>query len=90
MIDQIRELDRDVKDKVKKVREVERKLTLLEDRYASLEEKLVARDKEIEALAEQRRQVINVLPIISITRHLFLSLVLALIKGESEARRTQL
>jgi len=57
MEEQIRELDRDIKDKVKKVREVERMRTLLEDRSAILEEKLREREEEFEALAEHRRQV---------------------------------
>jgi hypothetical protein len=60
MEEQIRELDRDIKDKVKKVKEVERMRTLLEDRFEILEETLLERDTEFEALAEQRRQVINV------------------------------
>jgi hypothetical protein len=59
MEEQIRELDRDIKDKVKKVREVERMRTLLEDRSAILEEKLREREEEFEALAEHRHQVIN-------------------------------
>jgi chromosome segregation ATPase len=60
MEEQIRELDRDIKDKVKKVREVERMRTLLEERSANLEEKLREREEEFEALAEHRRQVINI------------------------------
>ncbi len=57
MEEQIRELDRDIKDKVKKVREGERMRTLLEDRSANLEDKLREREEEFEALAEHRRQV---------------------------------
>jgi hypothetical protein len=57
MEEQIRELDRDINDKVKKVREVERMRTLLEDRSANLEDKLREREEEFEALAKHRRQV---------------------------------
>jgi hypothetical protein len=57
MEEQIRELDRDIKDKVEKVREGDRMRTLLEDRSANLEDKLRDREEEFEALAEHRRQV---------------------------------
>ena len=57
MEEQIRVLDREIKDKVKQVREVEKRRTLFEDLSVTLDEKLREREKEFEELATLRRQV---------------------------------
>jgi hypothetical protein len=53
----MRQLENEIKDKVKKIREVEKNNTLLVDRSLILEDKLKEREKELESLGEQRRQV---------------------------------
>ncbi len=57
MEEEIRELEREVKDKVKGIQQVERKRTLLAARVESLEEKLKEVEKELEDLVEERREV---------------------------------
>ena len=57
MEEQIRVLDREIKDKVKQVREVEKRRTLFEDLSVTLDDKLREREKEFEELATLRRQV---------------------------------
>jgi chromosome segregation ATPase len=75
MEEQIRELENGQKDKVKQIRAVERKCTLLEDRCTSLEDKLQEREHELEEVLEERRQV-NLLPFPS----LFLCFILVHLK----------
>ena len=57
MEEQIRDLESTMKDRVKKMKEVEKTNTLLENRSATLEDTLQAGKKEFEANVELRRQV---------------------------------
>jgi helix-turn-helix protein len=57
MEEQIRELENGQKDKVKQIREVEKKSTLFEERCLILEDKLKERELELQELIEERRQV---------------------------------
>ncbi len=57
MEEQIRVLETEIKHKVKKIKEVEKKNALLEDRSSTLEETLKEGEKELQAIVELRRQV---------------------------------
>jgi chromosome segregation ATPase len=57
MEEEIRELDREVKNKVKVIQQVERKRTLLTVRVESLEEKLKEVEKELQDRVEERSEV---------------------------------
>jgi len=57
MEEEIRELDREVKNKVKVIQQVERKRTLLAVRVESLEEKLKEVEKELQDRVEERSEV---------------------------------
>jgi hypothetical protein len=57
MEEQIRDLESTMKDRVKKMKEVERKNTLLENRSATLEETMQEGEKELKASVELRCQV---------------------------------
>jgi hypothetical protein len=57
MEEKIRELQAEIKDRVRKTREVEKEQTLLEGRSSSLQEKLEQGKKDLEAHVELRRQV---------------------------------
>ena len=57
MEEKIRELQAEIKDRVRKTREVEKEQTLLEGRSSTLQEKLEQGKKDLEAHVELRRQV---------------------------------
>ncbi len=57
MEEQIRVLETEMKHRVKKLREVEKKNTLLKDRSSTLAETLKTGEKDLQAHAELRRQV---------------------------------
>ena len=57
MEEQIRELENGQKDKVKQIREVEKKSTMFEERCLILEDKLKERELQLQELLEERRQV---------------------------------
>ncbi len=57
MNEKVRELQAEIKERVRKTREVEKEQTLLEGRSSTLEERLEQGKKELLAHAELRRQV---------------------------------
>ena len=65
MEEEIRELERMVKDKVKGIQQGERKSTLLAAGVLSLEEQREEVEKELEDLVEERREVSR--PVCSVT-----------------------
>jgi hypothetical protein len=65
MEEQIRVLETEIKQRVKKIKEVEKQNTLLENRSSTLEDTLKAGVEYLEAQAELRRQVYLYSPLIS-------------------------
>jgi hypothetical protein len=57
MEEELIELGREVKDKVKGKQQMEKKITLLTVRVESLEKQLQEKEKELEDLVEERREV---------------------------------
>jgi hypothetical protein len=57
MEEKIRELQAEIKERVRKTREVEKEQTLLEGRSSTLQEKLEQGNKELEVHVKLRRQV---------------------------------
>ena len=57
MEEKIRQLQAEIKERVRKTREVKKEHTLLEGRSSTLEERLEQGTKELQANAELRRQV---------------------------------
>jgi hypothetical protein len=90
MEEQIRELENGQKDKVKQIREVEKKSTLFEDRCLIQEDKLKERELQLQELIEERRQV-YLLPFPSLFVSVFyiFNLSCATLTGKNETRGTK-